>query len=198
MRRPGPVRGTYVSTPSILPCSLSPLSLASRYTRETPLITKSDNGAAVWMASSVEANVGIIFACMHAIKPILSKIIPGLFGTGGSADTRTSYDDRKGSSDHHSGSKAFPFRTFSAPPASTRNDTFNPDSSTVAINCTEHDPLPAICRAPVGVNGRVTIGTPPGSEVPSHGIRYTQKFEVKTAAVDKEGKVTGDDTQGKF
>jgi hypothetical protein len=38
-----------------------------------------DYGAAVWIASSVETNVGIIFTCMHAMRPVLSKLVPGFF-----------------------------------------------------------------------------------------------------------------------
>jgi len=33
----------------------------------------SDDGAAVWASSSVETNVGIIFTCIHAIKPVMMK-----------------------------------------------------------------------------------------------------------------------------
>jgi hypothetical protein len=31
------------------------------------------------MASSVEVNFGIAFACIHAMKPIMAKIFPALF-----------------------------------------------------------------------------------------------------------------------
>jgi hypothetical protein len=40
-----------------------------------------DNGAAIWIASSVETNVGIIFTCMHATRPVLAKIVPAFFST---------------------------------------------------------------------------------------------------------------------
>jgi hypothetical protein len=40
-----------------------------------------DNGAAIWITSSVETNVGIIFTCMHSMKPVLSRIVPGFFST---------------------------------------------------------------------------------------------------------------------
>jgi len=43
-----------------------------------------DNGALIWMVSSVETNVGIIFTCMHAIRPILSKLVPSYFSNSDS------------------------------------------------------------------------------------------------------------------
>jgi len=100
------------------------------------------DGAAIWMASSVEANVGIIFACMHAIKPILSKLIPGLFATGTSgstASTWSAYNDDKNTSNHRSGPRSFSFQNLSVPSASTHNDTVYSDRSAVAINHIKQD-----------------------------------------------------------
>ena len=31
------------------------------------------------MTSSVEVNIGIAFACIHAMKPIMAKIFPAMF-----------------------------------------------------------------------------------------------------------------------
>jgi hypothetical protein len=31
------------------------------------------------MSSSVEVNIGIAFACIHAMKPIMAKLFPGMF-----------------------------------------------------------------------------------------------------------------------
>ena len=31
------------------------------------------------MASFVEVNIGIAFACIHAMKPIMAKLFPGVF-----------------------------------------------------------------------------------------------------------------------
>jgi hypothetical protein len=39
-----------------------------------------DYGAIIWIISIVETNVSIIFACVHAARPILSRIFPGFFG----------------------------------------------------------------------------------------------------------------------
>jgi hypothetical protein len=33
------------------------------------------------MIGSIEWNIGIIFACMHSVKPILARAFPRLFGT---------------------------------------------------------------------------------------------------------------------
>ena len=43
-----------------------------------------DNGALIWTVSSVETNVGIIFTCMHAMRPILSKLVPSFFSNSDS------------------------------------------------------------------------------------------------------------------
>jgi hypothetical protein len=40
----------------------------------------SDYGAIIWILSNVETNVGVIFTCVHAARPILSRIFPGFFG----------------------------------------------------------------------------------------------------------------------
>ena len=39
-----------------------------------------DYGAEIWMVSNVETNFGIIFTCLHASRPILSRILPEFFG----------------------------------------------------------------------------------------------------------------------
>jgi hypothetical protein len=39
-----------------------------------------DYGAVLWIISGVETNVGIIFSCTHAARPILSKLLPDFFG----------------------------------------------------------------------------------------------------------------------
>jgi hypothetical protein len=31
------------------------------------------------MTSSVEVNIGIAFSCIHAMKPIMAKLFPGMF-----------------------------------------------------------------------------------------------------------------------
>jgi len=36
-------------------------------------------GAIIWIVSSVETNIAIIFTCMHAMRPVLSKLAPGFF-----------------------------------------------------------------------------------------------------------------------
>jgi hypothetical protein len=48
------------------------------------LLTEIDYGAIIWIVSSVETNVGIIFTCMHAMRPVLSKLVPGFFASAGS------------------------------------------------------------------------------------------------------------------
>src|SRR6202012_3453673 len=58
---------------------LSSDSTASGHTPSTLAYHAIDYGAAVWIASSVETNVGIIFTCMHAMRPVLSKLVPGFF-----------------------------------------------------------------------------------------------------------------------
>jgi hypothetical protein len=34
----------------------------------------------IWIISNVETNIGIIFACVHAARPILSRLLPAFFG----------------------------------------------------------------------------------------------------------------------
>ena len=43
-------------------------------------LTLADYSAVLWIVSGVETNVGIIFSCMHAARPILSKLLPDFFG----------------------------------------------------------------------------------------------------------------------
>jgi hypothetical protein len=40
-----------------------------------------DESALVSMIASVEVNVGIAFACMHAMKPIMANLFPSIFGS---------------------------------------------------------------------------------------------------------------------
>jgi hypothetical protein len=40
----------------------------------------ADYGAVLWIISNVETNIGIIFSCTHAARPILSKLFPNFFG----------------------------------------------------------------------------------------------------------------------
>jgi hypothetical protein len=43
-------------------------------------LSLADYSAVLWIISGVETNVGIIFSCMHAARPILSKLLPNYFG----------------------------------------------------------------------------------------------------------------------
>ncbi len=43
------------------------------------LIWYLDDSALVGVTSSVEVNIGIVFACIHAMKPIMAKIFPAMF-----------------------------------------------------------------------------------------------------------------------
>ena len=52
-----------------------------------------DNGALIWMVSSVETNVGIIFTCMHAIRPILSQTCTQLLFKLGVEETYAEIED---------------------------------------------------------------------------------------------------------
>ncbi len=45
-----------------------------------PTLMFLDYGAIIWIISIVETDVGIIFTCVHAARPILSRIFPGFFG----------------------------------------------------------------------------------------------------------------------
>jgi len=46
-------------------------------------------GAIIWIVSSVETNIGIIFTCMHAMRPVLSKLVPGFFASAASTKKYT-------------------------------------------------------------------------------------------------------------
>lgn len=45
-------------------------------------------GSIVWIVSSVETNIGIIFTCMHAMRPVLSRLVPGFFSSAAGSSKR--------------------------------------------------------------------------------------------------------------
>ena len=51
-------------------------------------LSLADYGAVLWIISGVETNVGIIFSCMHAARPILSKLFPDFFGDANRASSK--------------------------------------------------------------------------------------------------------------
>lgn len=73
-----------------------------------------DYGALIWLTSSIEVNIGIIFACMHAIKPLLSRIVPGLFGSTASDGRQPNYIGRQKSLNYIGGSQSTPSQTLSS------------------------------------------------------------------------------------
>jgi hypothetical protein len=84
---------------------------------QRPSITncRIDNGAAIWISSSVETNIGIIFTCMHAMRPILSRLVPGFFSsTSASSNNRDTQSWQK-SEDSRNGRFNALFRSFIRP-----------------------------------------------------------------------------------
>jgi hypothetical protein len=57
----------------------------SRFVSPCTVADLTDYGAIIWIVSSVETNIGIIFTCMHAMRPVLSKLVPGFFASGGAS-----------------------------------------------------------------------------------------------------------------
>jgi hypothetical protein len=53
------------------------------------LLTEIDYGAIIWIVSSVETNIGIIFTCMHAMRPVLSKLVPTFFASASASKKHT-------------------------------------------------------------------------------------------------------------
>lgn len=59
------------------------------------LLSPSGNGALIWITASIEWNLGIIFACFHSVKPILSDLFPRVFGTTQKSHSyRTTFSER--------------------------------------------------------------------------------------------------------
>ena len=55
---------------------------------------KADDGAIIMMTASIESNMGIIFACLHSVKPILADFFPRVFGTSQASSYRATFSER--------------------------------------------------------------------------------------------------------
>jgi hypothetical protein len=51
-------------------------------------------GACLWTSSTVETNVGIIFTCMHAMRPFLAKLVPHFFSSPSRVSKNTNSNEK--------------------------------------------------------------------------------------------------------
>jgi hypothetical protein len=160
-----------------------------------------DDGSAIWIASSVETNIGIIFTCLHAIRPVLSKIVPGLFGTGASSG-KTKYLKTPDPATATATAKKYRFKSITQ--NSTWASVFNKNSSsksgskmshtnqtdsTVELNSITSNKTFAMQHG--HSKARVSIGTG-GQNIPRDKIMYAQEV-IMTATGGNEANEIRDD-----
>ncbi|PGH05023.1 hypothetical protein AJ79_06910 [Helicocarpus griseus UAMH5409] len=52
------------------------------------------DGAIIWITAAIEWNLGIIFACLHSVKPILADVFPSVFGTSANNSFNITFSER--------------------------------------------------------------------------------------------------------
>jgi hypothetical protein len=85
--------------PSVCCCSFSNCpqkALSSQVFRFPPAYHITGYGSGLWISSTVETNIGIIFTCMHAMRPFLARLIPDFFSSP-SRVSKNKYSNEKSS-----------------------------------------------------------------------------------------------------
>lgn len=147
----------------------------------------ADYGACLWISSSVEVNIGIIFTCMHAMRPVLAKLVPEFF-TSGSGGSSNKYSNEKSASNKSAASnkpkpRLNPFAAVSGVGKwITRMDDTKATTSSDNGDSTDSVELSPGLEGGYGAGTgkaktRVTTGSVP-ADAPSDSIVYAQEVEV--------------------
>ncbi|KAF2398132.1 hypothetical protein EJ06DRAFT_523486 [Trichodelitschia bisporula] len=148
------------------------------------------DGAAIWASSSIEANFGIVFACLHAIKPLMKGLTGALFNVYGSGrPSRRQYNNRPSGQDEKdipmtfgSGSDRPTHKAANgASGVWTGTDATKSAVTRASVNYSSPDLTipPKATVAPRDLNGNGVVADPP-----EHGIRYTQRVVVKSTSAE--------------
>ncbi|OCK83484.1 hypothetical protein K432DRAFT_290959, partial [Lepidopterella palustris CBS 459.81] len=176
------------------------------------VFTSSDynwDGAIVWVATTIEVNVGIICGCLHTVKPLLAVWLPHIFGSSSGSNARNSYHN-KGSRSRITGNRAFPFQTLSSDalarnlqgPGKTAKNPFSTQSQVVdeltSVNPSEPPKKDYGNNATPQVEVWATGGGDDGVNAPAHGIQYTQRVTIDSrpqGKLDIEGQSASTSTK---